>query len=113
MLKYQNKCVRLKNIVKHSNYITFQGLIYMCKPVATTFCTLSLNGHKMLFIYLQAIWPCQLCHSHIRLGMSMVSSPGLLQDVLGCVGGESWHLGPQSFIRYSKYFGDFNCLAGS
>ena len=23
----------------------------LCKPVATTFCTLSLNGNKMLFIY--------------------------------------------------------------
>ena len=90
-----------------SSNLQNKSLLY--KPVATTFCTLSLNGDKMLFIYVSGQFghvSCKLCH--IRPGMSMVSSPSLC-----CVGGKSWHLGPQSFIRYSKYFWDFNCLAGS
>ena len=84
----------------------------ICKPVATTFCTLSLNGNKMLFIYVSEQFGPVSC---VTLGLECqwFLLLGLHQDVLPCVGGKSWHLGPQSFIRYSKYFWDFNCLAGS
>ena len=84
----------------------------ICKPVATTFCTLSLNGDKMLFIYVSGQFGRVSC---VTLGLEcqwfLLSS--LHQGVLSCVGGKSWHWGLQTFIRYSKYFWDFNCLAGS